>query len=65
MLSSDEARELFTGRADVQSFGQDTALRLFTIWFGTLAFLALAFSMSGLYGALALIVVTMSTSRAV
>lgn len=46
----------FTGRADVQSFGQDTALRLFTIWFGTLAFLALAFSMSGLYGVLSHVV---------
>jgi predicted permease len=46
----------FSGRADVQTFGQDVALRLFVIWFGTLAFLALAFAMSGLYGVLSHVV---------
>ena len=46
----------FVGRADAQTFGQATGLKVFAICFGALAFLALGFAMSGLYGVLAHVV---------
>ncbi len=42
----------FVGRADLADVGPRVVLQYFTVAFGTLAFLALAFAMSGLYGVL-------------
>jgi len=42
----------FVGRADTVDVGPAVVLRYFTVGFGSLAFLALAFAVSGLYGVL-------------
>ena len=42
----------FVGRADAMDVGPGVVLRYFTVGFGALAFLALAFAVSGLYGVL-------------
>jgi putative ABC transport system permease protein len=46
----------FVGRADAPDFGPRMVLNYFVLIFGALAFLALAFAMSGLYGVLSHIV---------
>ena len=46
----------FVGRADAVDLGPRVVLRYFTLAFGSLAFLALGFAMSGLYGVLSHVV---------
>lgn len=42
----------FVGRADAEELGPQVVMRYFVLGFGSLAFLALVFAMSGLYGVL-------------
>lgn len=51
-----EVAVAFVGRADAADMGPRVVLQYFTVAFGSLAFLALAFTMSGLYGVLAHVV---------
>src|SRR6185503_17240972 len=46
----------FVGRADAADFGPRVMLKVFVLWFGSLAVLALGFAMSGLYGVLSHVV---------